>query len=105
MMPSPFFYPPRVPAIIRLHDTEASWRTRTVSEAMSQGHFLRLTCVCGKITDYPLTLLLQRPGVSRHSFLDNIRFKCKKCGSKKYHEKSPEHGPSHLVDPAIAKPR
>jgi hypothetical protein len=34
--------------------------------------FLRLTCPCGRITDYPSGLLLQRRGVSRESFLGNI---------------------------------
>ena len=35
------------------------WRTRTINEAQSQGYtFLRLTCPCGRITDYPLVLLL-----------------------------------------------
>jgi hypothetical protein len=49
-------------------DTESFWRSRTVSEAMSQGHFLRLICACGRITDYPFALLLQRRGVSPESF-------------------------------------
>ncbi len=43
------------------------WRTRTVEEAMKDYAFLRLTCACGRITDYPFTLLLQRQGVSRDS--------------------------------------
>ena len=43
------------------------WRTRTVAEAMKDYAFLRLTCACGRITDYPFTLLLQRQGVSRDS--------------------------------------
>jgi hypothetical protein len=54
------------------------WRTRTVAEAMKDYAFLRLTCACGRITDYPFPLLLQRPGVSRDSFIGNIRFRCKK---------------------------
>jgi hypothetical protein len=49
---------------------------------MDQGYtFLRLTCACGRITDYPLPLLLQRRGVSRETFIGNIGFKCQKCGS------------------------
>jgi hypothetical protein len=56
------------------------WRSRTVAEAMSQGTFLRLTCACGRITDFPFALLLQRRGVTRESFLGNVRFKCEKCG-------------------------
>src|SRR5438876_3789886 len=45
------------------------WRTRTIAEAKDQGYsHLRLTCACGRITDYPFTLLLQRQGVSRESF-------------------------------------
>jgi hypothetical protein len=43
---------------------------------------LRLTCACGRITDYPFTLLLQRQGVTRESFIGNIRFRCKNCGGK-----------------------
>ena len=44
------------------------WRTRTIAEAEDQGYsHLRLTCTCGRITDYPFTLLLQRQGVSRDS--------------------------------------
>ena len=59
------------------------WRTRTVNEAQLQGYTsLRLTCACGRITDYPFTLLLQRRGVTRYSFLGNIRFRCKNCGGK-----------------------
>ncbi len=59
------------------------WRTRCVGEAMDQGYtFLRLTCTCGRITDYPFTLLLQRRGVTRYTFLGNIRFRCKQCGGK-----------------------
>ncbi len=58
------------------------WRTRSVGEAIDQGYaFLRLTCACGRITDYPLPLLLQRRGVTRDSFIGNIGFKCQKCGS------------------------
>jgi hypothetical protein len=56
------------------------WRTRTVEEAMKDYAFLRLTCACGRITDYPFTLLLQRRGVTRDTFIGNIRFRCKKCG-------------------------
>src|SRR6266568_6410221 len=45
------------------------WRTRTIAEAEDQDYsHLRLTCACGRITDYPFTLLLQRQGVSRESF-------------------------------------
>jgi hypothetical protein len=60
------------------------WRTRTINEAQLQGYTgLRLTCSsCGHVTDYPFVLLLQRRGVTRHSFLGNIRFKCKQCGNK-----------------------
>ena len=59
------------------------WRTRTINEAQLQGYTsLRLTCACGRITDYPFTLLLQRRGVTRYTFLGNIAFKCKKCGGK-----------------------
>jgi hypothetical protein len=50
------------------------WRTRTINEAQSQGYtFLRLTCPCGRITDYPFALLLQRRAVTRYSFLGNVR--------------------------------
>ena len=59
------------------------WRTRTINEAQLQGYScLRLTCGCGRITDYPFVLLLQRRGVTRHSFIGNIRFRCKECGGK-----------------------
>jgi hypothetical protein len=59
------------------------WRTRTINEPQVQGYTsLRLTCACGRITDYPFTLLLQRWGVTRYSFLGNVPFKCKKCGGK-----------------------
>jgi hypothetical protein len=59
------------------------WRSRTIAEAEDQGYsHLRLTCACGRITDYPFTLLLQRQGVSRESFIGNIRFRCKSCGGK-----------------------
>jgi hypothetical protein len=58
------------------------WRTRTVAEAMKDYAFLRLTCPCGQITAYPFTLSLQRRGVSRESFIGNIRFRWKNCGGK-----------------------
>ena len=65
-------------------ETDSYWRTRCIGKAMDQGYtFLRLTCSCGRITDYPFTLLLQRQGVSRDTFTGNIRFRCKKCGGKK----------------------
>jgi len=61
-------------------DIESFWKSRTVREAMDQGYpFLRLAC--GRITDYPFPLLLQRKGVSRDTFIGNIGFKCEKCGS------------------------
>jgi hypothetical protein len=63
-------------------DVNTYWKTRSVGEAMGQGYaFLRLTCSCGRISDYPFPLLLQRKGVTRDTFLGNIRFKCQKCGS------------------------
>jgi len=53
-------------------EIDVFWRTRCVGEAIDQGYaFLRLTCGCGRITDYPLPLLLQRRGVTRDSFLGN----------------------------------
>src|SRR6266511_2869409 len=61
---------------------ETDWRTRCVGEAMDQGYtFLRLTCSCGRITDFPFPLLLHRRGVSRETFIGNIGFRCQKCGS------------------------
>ena len=69
------------------------WRTRTINEAQLQGYtFLRLTCPCGRITDYPLALLLQRRGVTRYSFLGNVPFKCKKCGGTKPQISMRRHG-------------
>lgn len=62
-------------------DTESWWKTRTLAEGMARGTFLRLTCSCGRITDYPLALLLQqRRDVTRDTLLGNIGFKCQKCG-------------------------
>src|SRR5215813_14806716 len=59
------------------------WRSRTINEAQLQGYTgLRLTCGCGRITDYPFTLLLQRRSVTRHKFIGNIRFRCKNCEGK-----------------------
>ena len=59
------------------------WRTRTINEAQLQGYrSLRLTCSCDRITDYPFTLLLQHRGITRYSFIGNIRFRCKTCGGK-----------------------
>ena len=59
------------------------WRTRTINEAQLQGaSALRLTCDCGRITDYPLVLLLQRRNVTRQTFLGNISFRCKQCGNR-----------------------
>ena len=63
-------------------DLDAYWKTRCVGEAMDQGYtFLRLSCSCGRITDYPFTLLLQRKNVTRDTFIGNVGFKCQKCGS------------------------
>jgi hypothetical protein len=56
-------------------EVDQYWRTRTVAEAMKDYTCLRLTCACGRITDNPFALLLQRRGQSR-SFLGSIRFKC-----------------------------
>jgi hypothetical protein len=59
------------------------WKTRTVNEAQLQGYtVLRLTCACGRTTDYPLVLLLQRKNVTRYTFLGNIAFRCKQCGNR-----------------------
>ena len=64
-------------------DLDAYWKTRCVGEAIDQRYaFLRLTCDCGRITDYPFPLLLQRKGISRDTFIGNIRFRCKQCGGK-----------------------
>jgi len=63
-------------------ETNSYWRTRCVGEAMDQGYtFLRLTCACGRITDFPFPLLLRRRGVSRQTFIGNIGFRCQNCGS------------------------
>jgi hypothetical protein len=62
------------------HGNQVVVAHETINEAMSQGTFLRLTCVCGRITDYPFALLLQRRGVTRQTFLGTIRFRCDKCG-------------------------
>jgi hypothetical protein len=68
--------------MIAAMEIDSYWRTRAVGEAMAQGYtFLRLTCACGRITDYPLPLLLQRRGVIRETFIGNVGFKCQKCGS------------------------
>jgi hypothetical protein len=64
-------------------DLDTYWKTRCVGEAIDQGYtFLRLTCGCGRITDYPFALLLQHKGVSRDSLVGNIRFRSKNCGGK-----------------------
>ncbi len=56
-------------------EIDSYWRTRCVGEVMDQGYtFLRLTCDCGRITDYPFPLLLRRRGVSRDTFIGNIGF-------------------------------
>jgi hypothetical protein len=63
-------------------ETDSYWRTRCLGEAMDQGYtFLRLTCGCGRITDFPFPLLLRRRGVIRDTFIGNIGFRCQKCGS------------------------
>src|SRR6266536_1218885 len=75
-----------LPSRRRLNDdaameTDSYWRTRCVGEAIDQGYtFLRLTCSCGRITDFPFPLLLHRRGVSRETFIGNIGFRCQKCG-------------------------
>lgn len=58
------------------------WRTRTIAEAEDQGYSrLRVTCQgCGKISDLPWPLLLRRPGITRNTFLGNIKLRCEKCG-------------------------
>src|SRR6266536_351043 len=56
---------------------ETDWRTRCVGEAMDQGYtFLRLTCSCGRITDFPFPLLLRRRGVDGEIFIGNLGFRC-----------------------------
>src|SRR5256885_2069474 len=59
-----------------MNELDGYWKTRTVAKGMAHYTFLRLTCPCGKIVDYPFTLLLQRNGVSRETFLGNIPFRC-----------------------------
>jgi len=70
-----------------MYEVDDCWKTRRINEAQLQGYtVLRLTCSnCGHITDYPFVLLLQRHGITPHSFLGNIRFKCEQCGSKEPH--------------------
>jgi hypothetical protein len=66
-----------------MNDLDGYWRSRTINEAQLEGHAsVRLTCSCGRVTDYPFVLLLQRRNVTRHTFLGNIRFKCKQCGGR-----------------------
>jgi hypothetical protein len=51
--------------MIATMETDSYWRTRCVGEAMDQGYtFLRLTCNCGRITDFPFPLPLRRRDVS-----------------------------------------
>jgi hypothetical protein len=46
--------------MIAAMETDSYWRTRCVGEAMDQGYtFLRLTCTCGRITEFPFPLLLR----------------------------------------------
>jgi hypothetical protein len=85
--------------IAAMTELDGYWKTRCVGEAIDQGYaFLRLTCACGRITDYPFTLLLQRPGVTRESFIGNIRFRCKQCGGKeiKIGVRSQTNAPEYL---------
>ena len=58
----PNLAPGHLCAMIAAMEIDSYWRTRTVAEAMKDYAFLRLTCECGRITDYPFTLLLQRKG-------------------------------------------
>ncbi len=46
--------------IAAMMEIDGYWRTRTIAEALGNYAFLRLTCNCGRITDYPFPLLLQR---------------------------------------------
>jgi hypothetical protein len=63
-------------------ELDGYWKPELRAKPIDQGYaFLRLTCACGRITDYPFTLLLQRKGVTRNSFIGNIGFRCKKCGA------------------------
>jgi hypothetical protein len=57
------------------------WRTRTIAEADDHGYsHLRVTCSgCGRISDLPWPLLLRRPGITRDSFLGNLKRRCDKC--------------------------
>ena len=50
------------------------WRTRTINEAQLQCFtVLRLICNCGRTTDYPLVLLLQRKNVTPETRRSNTR--------------------------------
>jgi hypothetical protein len=78
-------------------EIDHDWRTRTIKEAQEQGYtLLRLTCDCGRITYYRFTSLLQRPGITRHTFIGNIPFKCINCGSKE-----PQIGVWKSVEPEL----
>jgi uncharacterized cysteine cluster protein YcgN (CxxCxxCC family) len=66
-----------------LMERDSYWRTRTIAEAQSQGYtHLRVTCAgCGRITDMPLRMLLDRsPRVTPESFIGNLPLRRQKCG-------------------------
>jgi hypothetical protein len=68
--------------MIAAMEIDGYWRTRTIVEAQDQGYsHLRVTCSgCGKITDLPWSLILRRLGITRDTFIGNIKLRCDKCG-------------------------
>ncbi len=67
-------YPDFSCAMITAMAIDSYWRTRTISEAQSQGYsHLRAVCSgCGRITDIPWLLLLRRPVISWDTFIGNL---------------------------------
>ncbi len=56
--------------IAAMMEIDGYWRTRTIAEALGNYAFLRLTCNCGRITDYPFPLLLQRKRLQQETKIE-----------------------------------
>ncbi len=90
--------------MIPAHGTrlDSYWRTRTIAEAQSQGYMhLRVTCAgCGRVTDIPWQMLLERSRVTPESFIGNVPLRCQKCGSA-----TPAFGVGHKSEGPTLRPK
>src|SRR2546421_10275948 len=81
-------------AILGFMGIDAYWASRTIQETMDAGYsHLRAVCgSCNRVSEIPWGLLLQRRGVTKDSFIGNLRLKCQHCGNREPSVSVKHHG-------------